>query len=219
MFTVDMLTSTWTCTAHSFIGLRRSIPTKRHDARISRADESRLSYLVGSEGHHQVPVCPWELFGDIDLQEAGMEVRKHATCQARHCLQYEGWTWHTRGGGRSVADKGFRANEHLNDTNDKEATSLYELTPFLDDNSEMSEEQSALATRSIFSWLRSDGFPQVEQTLWKHTWLQNLNIDKEEEQSDEELDDSSIKNKQPISVESWLRGSDSPQDENEREND
>jgi hypothetical protein len=93
MFAVNMLTAAWTCTAHSFIGPRKVIPSDCHNAKIRRSGECRLLYLAEAEDHARVPVCPREPFGDTDLSETDVEVRAHAHCRGQHCLQYEDWTW------------------------------------------------------------------------------------------------------------------------------
>jgi hypothetical protein len=41
------------------------------------------------------------------------------------------------------------------------------------------------ATRSIFGWLRVDGYAVDEKEIWKHDWLEIPESDEEEEQSDD----------------------------------
>jgi hypothetical protein len=59
-----------------------------------------------------------EPFGDTELSDADIEVRKHATCGGRHCLQDESWTWDLYDERHSAADRGWLASDNLTDTND-----------------------------------------------------------------------------------------------------
>jgi len=181
MFAIDMVSAAWTSAPHSFIGPRRHIPSRIDNSRISRADECRLLYIAQSD-HARVPVCPWEPFGDTDLQDADIEVRAHACCTGRHCLQYESWAWELGNGRKSAPDRGFIPNDGLTDCNGIAVDLL--VSPQCRDDPD-SEGLSEVATRSIFGWLRSDGYPLTEREIWKHPWL-NSN-----ESSDEELDDLS----------------------------
>ena len=181
MFAIDMLSAAWTSTSHSFIGPRRQIPSKIDGLRISRADECRLLYIAQPD-HSRVPVCPWKPFGDTDLQDADIEVREHACCTGKHCLQYHSWAWDLRDGKKSTPDRGFIPNDGFMDADEITVDLL--ISPQCRDDPN-SEELSEIATRSVFSWLRSNGYPMKERGVWMHPWL-SVN-----DSSDEEIDDLS----------------------------
>jgi hypothetical protein len=208
MFAVDMLSAAWTCTVHSFIGPRQLIPSDYHNAKISRSDECRLLYLAEAEDHARVPVCPWEPFGDTDLSDTDIEVREHANCRGQHCLQYEDWTWDLQDGGQSAADRGFLANENFADTNDSADKLPFEPPQYRDERFAVSESLSANATRSIFGWLRSTGYPLREREMRRHSWLDVNDDDDDDDDDDEEseeiIESFSSESKQASNVEKWL---------------
>jgi hypothetical protein len=201
-FAVDMLSGAWTSTSHSFIGPRQEIPSRIENLRISRADECRLLYIAHPE-HCRIPVCPWEPFGDTDLQDADIEVQEHSYCNGKHCLQYENWAWELQDGRKSAADRGFIPNDWLMDTNDSAFDPL--VSPQCRDRSDELEGLSEIATRSIFGWLRVNGFPLKEREIWRHPWL---NIYDSDEDEIDDSDGSTDSNSGPKSnVEEWISNS------------
>ncbi|EXJ72776.1 uncharacterized protein A1O5_03923 [Cladophialophora psammophila CBS 110553] len=198
MFAIDILSAAWTSTSHSFVGPRRDIPSRIENLRISRADECRLLYIAQPD-HTRVPVCPWEPFGYTDLHDADIEVREHACCAGKHCLQYDNWAWDLRDGRKSAPDRGFIPNDGFMDAN--ETTIELLVRPQCQDDPE-SEGLAEIATRSIFGWLRSNGYPSKERGIWMHPWL-NVN-----DSSDEEIDDlsegGSADGERGSTIENWI---------------
>lgn len=80
LLSVEFHASAWTSTTHSFVLARPPTPCAISNNEISRSDECRLLYLMESEGHSRVPVCPWKPFGTTLLCDTEIEVRQHAKC-------------------------------------------------------------------------------------------------------------------------------------------
>lgn len=76
---------------------------------ISREGEYRLLYLtdVESQVYRQPPLSPYAPFGLVNLRDAALEVRLHATCG--HGLVYAAWIWQGRDG-RTVRDPGITSS-------------------------------------------------------------------------------------------------------------
>ncbi|KAK5445374.1 hypothetical protein LTS15_010155 [Exophiala xenobiotica] len=198
MFAIDLNSAAWTNTSQSFIGPRQHIPSRSDDSNISRADECRLLYIAQSD-HSRIPVCPWEPFGSTDLQEVDIEVREHVHCAGKHCLQYESWAWDSRDGSKSAPDRGFIPNDGLMDMNDAACDLL--VKPHCQDRSSASESLAEIATRSIFSWLRSNGYPLRERDIWMHPWL-NID-DSDDEQSDDLAESTDEESERRSTIEKW----------------
>lgn len=58
------------------------------------------------------------------------------------------------------------------------------------------------ATRSIFGWLRVDGYALGERDIWEHEWLETVDTDDEEEEQSEDI--SGKTRKSSSNVEAWL---------------
>ena len=169
LFAVELHAAAWTGTVHSFINLSPNTPCITRNNEIHRSDECRLLYLTGSESYQRAPVCPWQPFGTTPLGSADIEVQQHATCKG-HCLQYVGWRWDTASG-LSCEDQGFSKDAIVDQwgltADDFGLTSVTSQTNgFL-----RSELLSETATRSIFGWLRMDGYPPVENAIFTHDWF------------------------------------------------
>ncbi|GKZ27099.1 hypothetical protein AbraIFM66951_008087 [Aspergillus brasiliensis] len=143
---------------------------------IRRADECRLLYAIQEEQHTRWPICPWMPFGVTAIEDAEIEVRLHADCTGHH-LQYAGWKWTCRNG---------KVVYQMSDDTST-AVPLHE-GPVVEDViidyqglNHGDEGVSENATRSIFGWLRVEGFPPSEKKI--HDWIY---ID---ESGDEELTD------------------------------
>lgn len=164
---VELHAAAWTGSIHSFISLRPNTPCVVE--KISRSDECRLLFLTGSERHQRVPVCPWQPFGTTPLDLTEIEVQQHATCEG-HCLQYNNWCWDTDNG-PSSEDRGFDENSGMDrwgatTTGDDAASVTTQTKGVL-----QTELLSETATRSIFSWLRVDGYSPIEKDIFTHTWF------------------------------------------------
>ncbi|CAJ0548201.1 Ff.00g049550.m01.CDS01 [Fusarium sp. VM40] len=197
---VDIHSAAWSGTVQSFIQQRVSHPLTT-DGRISRADECRLLFLSQSDDHVRIPVCQWKPFGKTPVEDVDTEVRVHHQCED-HWLQYEGIDWECEDGNfefQSSQNEGSRnvSGESLvrqaNITSD--GVSHYE---------ELDRDREAIsqnATRSIFGWLRLDGYAKGERNIWNHEWF-------DMSESDDDMEDdenTSIVSAQPSSrVESWV---------------
>ena len=194
-FAVELHAAVWTGTVHTFIN---TSPINSHvtsDKDISRLDECRLLYLTGSIDHQRAPICPWKPFGTIPLDLADVEVRHHATC-SEHCLQYVSWRWDTEDG-LSHEDRGFDGFTVVD---------RYDAGPFTEiaHTSAPTQEQnltiSENATRSIFRWLRVDGYPPIEEAVFQHEWFDDESSDDGELASSD--DESLIKDQGDVTA--WL---------------
>ncbi|KAL5326455.1 hypothetical protein ACEPPN_004140 [Leptodophora sp. 'Broadleaf-Isolate-01'] len=148
--------------------------------RIYRSDECRLLYLAGEELNSRIPICPWSPFGTTALSDTDICVRTHANCAAGHFLRYAGWSWALKVGA-NVRDPGF-----CGDTTKQCVHITLDDTIVLDTHEEtalVSETSSEMATRSIFGWLRSYGWPATEKAIHSHSWIIS-------EESDDESDDN-----------------------------
>ncbi|CEI39903.1 unnamed protein product [Fusarium venenatum] len=66
------------------------------------------------------------------------------------------------------------------------------------------EAISENATRSIFGWLRVEGFVQGEQDIWKHEWFEMSNSDGDDFEEDKTISDASAR--LPWRVGFWVLG-------------
>ncbi|KAG5747767.1 hypothetical protein H9Q70_009552 [Fusarium xylarioides] len=70
---------------------------------------------------------------------------------------------------------------------------------------EMARDREAIsenATRSIFGWLRPDGYAQDEQDIWKHEWFDMSESDEDDIRDDETTSEASAR--LSPRVESWV---------------
>jgi hypothetical protein len=199
---IDIHAAAWTATIHSFIGLGCSTPCNIGDVEIRRSDECRLLFLTGCEGYSRVPICPWQPFGTVTLQDTEIEVRQHAQCQG-HCLQYMNWSWELIDG-MSSEDRGFMNDDKHGAAIRKDAISDRIDTLQIEMQKiglPKSESLSELATRSIFGWLRVTGYPPNEKDIRAHSWI-------DLEDSDEDIIESTSSAGHAIEtferVEAWL---------------
>ncbi|KAH6702012.1 hypothetical protein BKA61DRAFT_646888 [Leptodontidium sp. MPI-SDFR-AT-0119] len=175
---IDTHSAAWTNTTQTFMSLApRPLPDCD---RIYRSDECRLLYLAGEELNSRIPICPWSPFGTTALSDTDICVRTHANCAAGHFLRYAGWSWALKVGA-NVRDPGF-----CGDTTKQCVHITLDDTIVLDTHEEtalVSETSSEMATRSIFGWLRSYGWPATEKAIHSHSWIIS-------EESDDESDDN-----------------------------
>lgn len=195
---------------------------------INRYDECRLLYLTGSESHKALPVSPWRPFGATPLVHTDIEVQNHAACQG-HCLEYLSWQWDTNNG-CSPADLGFDKQATLPGVHGMKSSPDESFTGYhgtwaliesgfrrasrycrkyfactssvgaLEDSDSQYEYLSELATRSIFGWLRVDGYPPTEKFIYMHDWLSLLDSSYEESP----CSDTTSSAVEPAGMEAWL---------------
>ena len=65
---------------------------------------------------------------------------------------------------------------------------------------------SECATRGIFEWLRSTGYPSSERPIYRHSWLDLEGTDEEEAPDDAESDVEAQRSPKKMQVERWLDG-------------
>ncbi|TVY47707.1 hypothetical protein LOCC1_G002816 [Lachnellula occidentalis] len=164
---IDILAAAWTNTTQTFLSLDPQ-PLPDYD-RIYRADECRLLYLAGEELNSRIPICPWRPFGTTALSDTDICVRTHANCAGGHYLRYASWSWVLKNGA-NVRDPGFCCSD----------TTKHSICTTVDDSiipdkykeiALVNETISTMATRSIFGWLRSYGWPAAEKVIYSHSWL------------------------------------------------
>ncbi|AEO57297.1 hypothetical protein MYCTH_2303275 [Thermothelomyces thermophilus ATCC 42464] len=199
---VDLHAAVWSGTIQSFIQQPVSDPLVV-DGQVSRADQCRLLFLSRSGSHDRVPVCQWRPFGGTPLEHTDIEVRVHAKCKG-HGLRYQGFIWDCVDGNTTY---------QALDDNDVYACPSPPLTqqttnsrqnPVIDYKNLDREKDfvSENATRSIFGWLRVNGYALDEQDIWKHEWLDMHESDEEVEERTEES--SGNMPKSSSYVETWI---------------
>ncbi|TVY87979.1 hypothetical protein LAWI1_G007143 [Lachnellula willkommii] len=177
---IEIHSAAWTNTTQTFMSLDPQ-PLPSCD-RIYRSDECRLLYLAGEELNSRIPICPWRPFGTTALSDTDICVRTHAHCTGGHNLRYASWSWALKNGG-NVRDPGF-----CSDTTTQRVYTTVDDTIILDGYKEtalVSETISEMATRSIFGWLRSYGWPAAEKAIYSHSWISEGSYD----ESDDDLED------------------------------
>lgn len=174
---VEIHSAAWTNTIQTFMSLDPQ-PLPGCD-RIYRSDECRLLYLAGEELNSRLPICPWRPLGTTALSDTDICVRTHAHCAAGHYLRYASWSWALKNGA-NIRDPGF-----CSDTTKQSVYTTVDDTIIFHMHKETAlvpETISEMATRSIFGWLRSYGWPAAEKVIYSHSWIIS-------EGSDDESDD------------------------------
>lgn len=69
-----------------------------------------------------------------------------------------------------------------------------------------SQTLSEGATRGIFGWLRSTGYPRSERPIYQHSWIDLEGMDEEEAPDDAESDMERQWAPKKQDIESWLDG-------------
>lgn len=197
LFPVEPNAAAWTGTIQSFINVLPPRIYSTLDKEIDRADECRLLYLIGSESYQRFPVSPWRPFGSTPLIYTELEVQRHATCKG-HTLQYLSWGWDTNNG-CSCEDYGLDEKitpaYHWDAMSVKpDLTHLHNLEDRLRDHA-----ISETATRSIFGWLRMDGYPPTERSIFTHDWFDTGSSSEGSACSDDDNSDPKLS-----SVATWL---------------
>jgi hypothetical protein len=174
---VDLPSAAWTETLSSFIQLGMpAIPPET--SQLSRADESRLTYLVHGPWHVRCPMYPSQPFGFTAMSDTWSRVRKHAQCGAPHQLEYKGFTW--------ISEHGERIEQPANDASSapiflrpkRGMSSDYATRSMAIDYARLDFEGdrvSEAATGRLFTWLRG-GFPRsaAEKAIYEHRWVDNF---------------------------------------------
>lgn len=180
MTALDLPASAWARTTQTF--LTSNMGTSNGES-IHRDDECRLLFITACEAHDRPPIWPWKPFGDTKLCDTELPVRQHAQC-AVHCLAYESWEWILTND-RSIQVFGEENSQPPDQTTSPalNRTSV-ELSDY--DYDFFSQSLSEGATRGIFEWLRSTGYPRSERPIYQHSWLDLEGTDGEEQPDDAE---------------------------------
>ncbi|KAL2850220.1 hypothetical protein BJY01DRAFT_210081 [Aspergillus pseudoustus] len=204
MVALDLAASAWTNTRQTFL----TLPMGSNDGTsVSRDDECRLLFITGSECHERPPVWPWKPFGSTNLSDTELTIQQHARCASTHCLQYESWEWMLTDG------------RTIRDLQNAETTQIYKPTskftpqhsapesnpppPSDYDYDLLSQLLSESATRGIFGWLRSTGYPENERAIYQHSWIDLEGTD--EEEVDDKMSDGKVgPNGNQVQVNAWL---------------
>ncbi len=197
---IDLHSSAWSGTVHSFIQQPVSDPLVGDGGHVSRADQCRLLYLSRSGSHDRAPICQWSPFGGTPVEHCDIEVRNHADCKD-HGLRYQGFTWECVGGNVTQKPIGGDDADVLPSLQQPQQTDTLEQIPRL---SRKEEGVSENATRSIFGWLRVDGHTLEEKEIWSHEWLEEMS-DSDKEVQGLSKDSSSGNDPEPSAyVQTWV---------------
>ncbi|KIA75648.1 hypothetical protein HK57_00580 [Aspergillus ustus] len=204
MVALDLATSAWTNTPRTFL----TSPMGSNDGTsISRDDECRLLFISSSECHERPPIWPWKPFGSTHLRDTELAVQEHARCAATHCLEYESWEWMLADGTTirdlQKADDAQLYQQTSNSTSQQSTPGSKSTLPGDYDYNLSSQMLSELATRGIFGWLRSTGYPENEKAIYQHLWIDLGSTD--EEETGEEMSDGKVgPDTNQLHVEAWL---------------
>ncbi|KAE8356962.1 hypothetical protein BDV28DRAFT_125990 [Aspergillus coremiiformis] len=173
---LDLNVAAWTGTDQSFITLK---PGVSDGITIRREDECRLLFITGCDGFTKAPIYPWKPFGATLLCDTEPHVQQHACCGC-HYLEYHSWNWSLENGEELEDLSVGLVPDDENDLN----THVREQYPIARHDIKLSSDSlSEAATRGIFSWLRSTGYPANEKPIYQHSWIDIESSD------DEDVDD------------------------------
>ncbi|EFQ99158.1 hypothetical protein MGYG_02170 [Nannizzia gypsea CBS 118893] len=162
--TVELHSAMWTGTIQSFIQEPLSKPVVT-GSYVSRANECRLLYILQEEHHEHWPECPWPPFGQTALEDTHPGVRSNAE-KLTGGLVYIEWRWACKEGSviHHVASGSLVpvSWKLLNEASD---------IPISYEGFDDEELASKDASRSVFSWLRSKGYPTSEREIYCHEWF------------------------------------------------
>lgn len=197
MILLDLLSAASSETIQSFVQEPISDPLVVN-GNISRSDQCRLLFFSRKEFHKRLPISPWKPFGENPVGDTDLEVQAHVQCKG-HRLRYQGFTWNCSDG--TTVHQPFTggdpvpAEQYSSHTN-QAPVDYAGLDP---DKEHLSENP----TRSIFGWLRFDGYAPGEREIWKHEWF-DLGDSDEEEEEEGSNDSSGNTPKSSVYVETWL---------------
>lgn len=198
---VDLHSAVWSGTVQSFIQQPVSNPPVT-DGWMSRADECRILFLSQSDRHVRIPMCQWKPFGQTPVEDVDIEVRLHQHCEG-HWLQYEGIDWECEDGNLDFQPS--QKTDSRNALGEPLAQDTDNSCPIDICYGDMARDREAIsenATRSIFAWLRSDGYAPCERDIWKHEWLDMPESDEDDIGDEETIHEVSAE--LTSRVESWL---------------
>jgi hypothetical protein len=199
MVALDLPASAWTGIPQTFLTSQiRNIDGEY----ITRDNECRLLFITATEGHDRPPIWPWKPFGATQLCDTDLTVQQHAQCAATHCLEYQSWEWLLSKEG-AIQDFGKGNERRIYDQTSSTTAHRKPISPkdFSDDL--LSQSLSEAATRGIFQWLRSTGYPRNEKAIYQHSWIDMEGSD-DEEPDDAESDVGKEWNFKKQRVEDWL---------------
>lgn len=203
MTALDILTSAWTGTTQTFL---TSKTKTSNGGSIRRDDECRLLFITACEAQHRPPVWPWKPFGVTQLCDTELPVRQHAQCGV-HCLEYESWEWMLTNDCSIQVPRGENVqNPHRAHQTPHPASSQTSVALGDYDYDFFSQSLSEVATRGIFGWLRSTGYPRCERPLYQHSWIDLEGTDEEEAPDDPELGAERQRGFEMRNIDSWLDG-------------
>lgn len=141
---------------------------------------------------------PWKPFGENPVGDTDLEVQAHVQCKG-HRLRYQGFTWNCSD--RTTVHRPFTGGDPVPAVQYSSHTNQAPVDyAGLDPDKEHLSENP---TRSIFGWLRFDGYAPGEREIWEHEWF-DLGDSDEEEEMEESNDSSGNTPKSSVYVESWL---------------
>lgn len=200
MTAFDLPASAWSGTTQTFL---TSDVGNSNGESIRRDDECRLSFITACEAHDRPPIWPWKPFDVTSLCDTELPVRQHAECVG-HCLEYQRWEWILTNGYSIQVIRGENSDcsdqEHYPVSNRGTSLALRDY-----DYDFFSQALSEGATRGIFGWLRSTGYPRSEKPIYQHSWI-GLECTDEEEPDDAESDGEVQSHPKKMNVEGWLDG-------------
>jgi hypothetical protein len=176
LIALDFHAAAWTGTIQSFMAIE---PGVIDGETITREDECRLLFITGCDGYTRAPIFPWKPFGKTRLSDTEINVQQHARCNC-HRLEYISCHWDLSNGS-TLNDIGLSPIPSGDDIIDMETPP--EHSPVRCSSGYSSQLLSEGATRGIFGWLRSTGYPACEKSIYQHSWIDIGSSD------DEELDD------------------------------
>jgi hypothetical protein len=195
----DPESAAWSRTTQSFIQQPVSNPLVMNGL-ITRADECRLLFLSRSHRYLRYPVCQWKPFGATSVEDVDIEVRVHCDC-GDHKLQYQGLRWNNTDSEHSLDQTDIKPASHPDTSlcgNEKQVIVSYEAL------SRKNEIVSENATRSIFGWLRSDGWAHNEKNTSEHPWLDACHSESESEGEDGFASDGGVQDLSLVTL--WIHG-------------
>jgi hypothetical protein len=202
MTALDLPASAWAGISQTFMTSKMG---NNHGEFLRRDDECRLLFITGCEGHERPPIWPWKPFGFTQLDDTELAVRQHARCAA-HCLVYESWEWILTNNSSILNSEA--QNSQLLVQAPAPSTNGISISAGLHDYDYAfySQSLSEAATRGIFEWLRSTGYPRSERLIYQHSWLDLEGTDEEEEPDDADSDLEIQQSPKKTHVEKWLKG-------------
>lgn len=185
LMAIDLHAAVWSGTTQSFMQEPVSkCPKSVYNSSILRSDECRLLFLAQTEHHIRLPICQWVPFGTTALEDTDVDARFHANCGGDHALKYRGWKWVCKNDA-VVHQKSNGSTPRAPTPPPSEQRGPFEPhIPVSFEALNLKEESaSENATRSIFGWLRFEGYPPAERDIHEHPWVKIDDSEDEQEPS------------------------------------